>query len=82
MTFNMTINIKVKIFSYTIFLNGKAYKIYTKTYCNLNSIINYLNYKQELSILEINGQIHNEIKKNFYLKNKDQLELITVVGGG
>lgn len=78
----MAINIKVKIFSYSIFLNGKAYKIYTRTYCNPHNIINYLNYKQELSILEINGQIFNEVKKNFYLKNKDQLELITVVGGG
>ncbi|MDC7242781.1 MAG: sulfur carrier protein ThiS [Sphaerochaetaceae bacterium] len=73
---------KIKVFTYSIFINGQKYKIYTKTYCTLQNTINYLDYTKELNIIEINGQIYPELRKDLYLKDKDRLELITVVGGG
>lgn len=65
----------------TFFLNGEEY--ITDHSINLFDIIQYFNYDQSLLVLE-----HNKFicpKKNWstiFLKNKDIIEIVTIVGGG
>lgn len=64
-----------------IFLNGHEFYI-TKD-LTLNQILNYLNYKDTLFVIEYNSMIcdRNEwIKIN--LNHNDKIEIITIVGGG
>jgi thiamine biosynthesis protein ThiS len=65
----------------TFFLNGEEYV--TDQSLNLFEIIDYFNYDQSLLVLE-----HNKFicpKKNWaniFIKNKDIIEIVTIVGGG
>lgn len=79
--------LKLKVFYYDIFLNGQKYKIYSSKYINVLNITNFLNYQSQRPILEHNGQIYNEFLRyekvsHVFIKNKDHLEIITIVGGG
>lgn len=78
---------KLKVFFYSIFINGYKYKVYTKQHSTLLNFIKFLQYQngKNLSILEYNGQIINfinEKKVSYFIKNNDQIEVITIVGGG
>nr|YP_009455870.1 hypothetical protein [Dictyopteris divaricata]YP_010205375.1 hypothetical protein LK366_pgp016 [Grateloupia livida]AQZ25086.1 hypothetical protein [Dictyopteris divaricata]UAV85944.1 hypothetical protein [Grateloupia livida] len=72
----------------TVSINGQKYKIYSKTYIDIINVVEFLGYKNQIYILEYNGKIYRplpdkkESRKVFSLKNKDKLEIITVVGGG
>lgn len=64
-----------------IFINGQLYLISKKI--ELNSLMEYFNYKATLFILEYNNLIYDQIKWNkIILQNNDKIELITIVGGG
>jgi thiamine biosynthesis protein ThiS len=65
----------------TFFLNGEEY--ITDQNINLFDVINYFNYNQSLLVLEYNKFICP--KKNWstlFIKNKDKIEIVTIVGGG
>ena len=65
----------------TFFLNGEEYIVDQNI--NLFDVINYFNYNQSLLVLEYNKFICP--KKNWstlFIKNKDRIEIVTIVGGG
>jgi thiamine biosynthesis protein ThiS len=62
-------------------LNGQKY--YTNQPINLLNLVNYFNYNNSLFVVEYNNLICN--KKNLrkiYIKDKDKIEIVTIVGGG
>lgn len=65
----------------TFFLNGEEY--ITDQNINLLDVINYFNYNQSLLVLEYNKFICPKKNwSNIFLKNKDRIEIVTIVGGG
>lgn len=65
----------------TFFLNGEEYV--ADQNINLFDVIHYFNYDQSLLVLEYNKFICP--KKNWstlFIKNKDIIEIVTIVGGG
>ena len=63
------------------FLNGQTY--YTKHDINLFELINYFNYNNYLLVLEHNNLIQNKKNwENIVIKNLDNIEIVTIVGGG
>jgi thiamine biosynthesis protein ThiS len=63
------------------FLNGQQY--FTKSELTISDLIHYFNYNTSLFVLEYNSLICN--KKNWNqitIKNKDKIEIVTIVGGG
>lgn len=72
----------MKIFKCFFLLNGQKYKIYSSKFIKISEILNFLSYRNKLIIIEYNGKISSNLSENHYLKNKDQLEIITIVGGG
>lgn len=72
----------MKVFKYIYFLNGQKYKLYTSKFTTFQEILNYLNYLNKLNIIEFNGKILSTCIQTLYIKNKDYLEIITIVGGG
>lgn len=74
---------KVKKFSTNFFFNGEAYNILSYKIFNLEDLIKFFNYKQNLVVVEYNGKIvHSQNWKNISLKKNDRIELVTIVGGG
>ncbi len=70
---------KINIF----FLNGQKYSINNESKITLFELITYFNYNKALLVLEYNNLICN--KKDWgsiFLKNKDKIEIVTIVGGG
>lgn len=62
-------------------LNGQTY--YTKHDLTLFDLIHYFNYKNSLLVLEYNNLICNQKNwKEILIKNYDQIEIVTIVGGG
>jgi thiamine biosynthesis protein ThiS len=62
-------------------LNGQKYS--TKDLINLLDLIKYFNYNNSLLVIEYNNLICN--KKSWgkiYIKDKDKIEIVTIVGGG
>ena len=72
----------MKIFKCFFLLNGQKYKIYSSKFITISEIVNYFNYQNKSIIIEHNGKIFSNLIENSYLKTKDQLEIITIVGGG
>lgn len=63
------------------FLNGQQY--YTKQNFSILELIKYFNYDTSLLVLEYNNFIYNKEKwTNTFIKDKDNIEIITIVGGG
>jgi thiamine biosynthesis protein ThiS len=63
------------------FLNGQEY--YTYDDISIFDIVNYFNCNTSLLVLEYNNLICN--KKNWnkiFIKDKDKIEIVTIVGGG
>jgi len=68
---------QIKYFS----LNGQSY--YTTKNLTLLDIITYFNYKNSLLVLELNQSVYNKKKwQQTFIKNNDQLEIVSIVGGG
>jgi thiamine biosynthesis protein ThiS len=62
-------------------LNGQSY--YTKQNITLLDVIIYFNYNDCLLVLELNKFICNKNKwQNTLISNHDQIEIVTIVGGG
>lgn len=67
----------------TFLLNGEKYHINTKYKITLFDLIIYFNYNTSLLILEYNKLICNKNDwENILVTNNDEIELITIVGGG
>ena len=63
------------------FINGQKYSIYNEL--TLQKILNYLNYKNSIFVVEYNNIICNQNNwKNQKICNHDKIEIITIVGGG
>nr|YP_011007374.1 hypothetical protein V2495_pgp006 [Scytothamnus australis]WAM64803.1 hypothetical protein [Scytothamnus australis] len=74
---------KMKAFFFTLSLNGFRYKIFVDQPCEIFELLEFLDYKKELIIIEHNGEIYNNFEAvNKYLKKNDTIEIITIVGGG
>nr|YP_011005966.1 hypothetical protein V2483_pgp006 [Desmarestia aculeata]WAM62970.1 hypothetical protein [Desmarestia aculeata] len=74
---------KIKLFLLSIYLNGYKYKIFITQPTDIYHLLIFLSYQKELIIVEHNGKIHNNSNKDpKYIKQKDKIEIITIVGGG
>lgn len=74
---------KTKVFLTSFFFNGELYHLQTYKLFTLKDLIKFFNYKENLVVLEYNGKILNPKSwLKIKLKNQDQLEILTIVGGG
>lgn len=74
---------KIKLFFISIYINGYKYKIFITGTTDIYHLLIFLSYQKELIIVEHNGKIHNNsINTSKYIKQKDKIEIITIVGGG
>jgi len=63
------------------FVNGRKYE--TSGYLTISTLLYYFNYSQTLFVLEYNSLICDQ--KNWSkieIKDKDKIEIVTIVGGG
>ena len=68
---------QIKYFS----LNGQYY--FTTQNLTLLEIIKYFNYNDSLLVLELNQLVYNKKKwDQTFLKNRDKIEIVSIVGGG
>ena len=62
-------------------LNGETYKINSKL--TILDLVKYFNYSISVIILEYNNLICNKKSWNkIFIENHDQIEIVTIVGGG
>ena len=74
---------KIKLFFISIYLNGYKYKIFINGPTDIYHLLIFLSYQRELIIVEHNGKIYNDLGRNpKFIKQKDKIEIITIVGGG
>lgn len=74
---------KISFFLLSVSLNGLVYKIYMNNPSQIVDLLQFFSHQKELVIIEYNGKIHNDlVNKSSYLKQKDKIEIITIVGGG
>nr|YP_009327079.1 hypothetical protein [Pleurocladia lacustris]ANS57631.1 hypothetical protein [Pleurocladia lacustris]ANS57775.1 hypothetical protein [Pleurocladia lacustris] len=74
---------KINFFLLSLSLNGIKYKLYMTKPSQIFDLLKFFNYQKELIIIEYNGKIYNNsITRTQYLKQKDIIEIITIVGGG
>jgi thiamine biosynthesis protein ThiS len=67
----------------TFLLNGEQYHINTDYKTTLSVLIYYFNYDTLLFVLEYNKLIYSRNDwKSILITNNDEIELITIVGGG
>ena len=65
----------------TFFLNNEKYT--TKQKINLHDLITYFDYNESLLVLEYNQVIFNRSHwKTTFIENLDEIEIVTIVGGG
>jgi len=63
------------------FLNNEHYT--TKAEINLSDLISYFNYNESLLVLEYNQVIFDKRHwKTTFLQDQDEIEIVTIVGGG
>ena len=68
---------QIKYFS----INGEVY--YTSKHLTLLDIIIYFNYNDTLLVLELNQLVFNKNQwQQTFINNQDQLEIVSIVGGG
>ncbi len=74
---------KTKVFLISFLFNGELYYLQTYKLFTLKDLIKFFSYKENLVVLEYNGKILNpKLWGSIKLKNHDQLEILTIVGGG
>jgi thiamine biosynthesis protein ThiS len=74
---------KIKKFSINFFFNGQEYDLQTFKMFNIYDLLEFLNFKQNIVVLEYNGKIlPTKMWSQIFLKNQDKFEIITIVGGG
>ena len=65
----------------SFFLNNEKYII--KQQINLDDLITYFDYNESLLVLEYNQVIFDRSHwKTTLIKNLDEIEIVTIVGGG
>jgi len=65
----------------SFFINGEKYS--TEASINILDIINYFNYNKSLLVVEYNNKICDKKEwTTILLKNKDKIEIVSIVGGG
>ena len=70
-------------FTINFYINAKKYKIKIKKRITIQQIINILYGKTQGVVLEYNKDIVNiNVWNKIYLKSNDNLEILTIVGGG
>nr|YP_010206573.1 thiS [Alaria crispa]YP_010206855.1 thiS [Alaria esculenta]QWE51188.1 thiS [Alaria crispa]QWE51368.1 thiS [Alaria esculenta]UAX20465.1 thiS [Alaria crispa]UAX20606.1 thiS [Alaria crispa]UAX20747.1 thiS [Alaria crispa] len=74
---------KINFFLLLVSLNGCEYKVYMTQPSQVFDLLEFFNHQKELVIIQHNGKIHNDLNKTQkYVKQKDKIEVITIVGGG
>jgi thiamine biosynthesis protein ThiS len=64
-----------------IFINGKKYE--TSECITIETLLDYFNYTKMLFVLEYNNEIcEKKMWSKIIIKNKDKIEIVTIVGGG
>ena len=64
-------------------LNGEKYHLSVEDKVTLCDLIFYFNYDTSLLVLEYNKLIYNKNDwENILITHNDEIELITIVGGG
>ena len=65
----------------SFFLNNEKY--ITEQQISLNDLITYFDYNESLLVLEYNQVIFNRSHwKTTFIENLDEIEIVTIVGGG
>jgi sulfur carrier protein len=65
----------------SFFLNNEKYT--TKQQINLDDLITYFDYNESLLVLEYNQVIFDKSYwKETFIKDLDEIEIVTIVGGG
>jgi thiamine biosynthesis protein ThiS len=75
----------MKLNSYSLILqfNGHTFILDIYKICTLFDIVKFFGYKKNLIVVEYNGEICNFTKWPLInLKVNDQIEIVTIVGGG
>ena len=74
---------KISLFCISLSLNDLKYKVYMSQASQIGDLLEFLDHQKELVIIEHNGKIYNNLLNTpNYLKQKDKIEVITIVGGG
>lgn len=72
-----------KAFSLTFYLNNEKYIIKIIQPITINEIVTFFNYNKNLIVIECNNKIYNiENWNKKIVKNNDNINIITIVGGG
>jgi len=67
--------------SKNFFLNNEKYR--TEHPINLHDLITYFDYNESLLVLEYNQVIFDRSHwKTTFIKDLDEIEIVTIVGGG
>ena len=73
----------MKNFFFVFQLNGEYYNILTTKVITIKELIEFFKFQEKEILIEHNGKIYNPmLKQNYYLQNGDEIEIITIVGGG
>nr|WRW10859.1 hypothetical protein PAKU172 [Papenfussiella kuromo] len=74
---------KINFFLISLSLNGLKYKIYMSKPSQIFDLLEFFHHQKELVLIEYNGKIYNDgNNRTRYLRQKDRIEIITIVGGG
>ena len=74
---------KINFFLLSLYVNGLKYKIYMNKPLQISDLLEFFNHQKELVIIEYNGKIYNNLaSRPQYLREKDKIEILTIVGGG
>lgn len=66
-----------------IFFKFNGHQYFTHYDLTLLDLVQYFDYKKSLLVLEYNNFICHKDKWNrIFVKNNDQIEIVTIVGGG
>lgn len=66
---------------YTVFINGEPFNC--SIHMSLQSLLTYLDVNIDHVIIEYNKQVVTcQQFSNLFLSNSDEIEIITIVGGG
>jgi thiamine biosynthesis protein ThiS len=70
-------------FTIQVFINGKKYNLKIKKYITLHQIVNLLYGRNTGIVIEYNKKItKKDMWKHIYINSNDNIEILTIVGGG